>query len=327
MVIIWDWEISLNFLAKFYKQRKVGSMEGLDSSGNQLLSVLIPTQPPISVGIHRLYPIPPVGGEFIFNFSAVIEDREVLGKINSLLGNEGLIVAEKNQNQVILRQGPIADIVKPDRARYMNEYYRFWYNHVEFSPYSEFPDPDLGSQKVVILGEREIRFTLPNLYPIPLPGGKLEINFAKVLESADSLYVEKLVKKQGLYCCKYGKEESLFQLGIAPDIKPNFCQSEQNRKYAFYWTRNPRYAPEYWLKEPFVLTYPGKPFIRIEIPPDQRIFLPGISKQIDWKKFLPAPEWERIKEELEEDGPYADEWVDTKTIIHDRNAFNPNLWF
>lgn len=183
-----------------------------------------------------------------------------------------------------------------------------------------------GVEELVIKGDKEIHFEVPKFYPYPLPGGKLEINFEKVLGSSDLDYVLKLTEKQPLYRNKDTDKVS-FQPGPPTGIKPNFNQSQQNKHYAFYWTRNPELAPEYWLKEAFVLTYPGKPDIRIEVPGGQRIFLPGLNGQIDWKKFVSSLDWPRIKEELEEDGPYADRWIDTKTIIHDRYAFNPDLWF
>ena len=113
-----------------------------------------------------------------------------------------------------------------------------------------------------------------------MPGGKLEIKFAKVLDSKDLSYVEKLTKKQALCCYKYDNE-ACFQFGKPDWIKSNFRQYEQNRHYSCYWTKYPEYTPEYWLKEPFVLTYPCEPEIRIEIPGGQRIFMPGVSYQIN----------------------------------------------
>jgi len=81
------------------------------------------------------------------------------------------------------------------------------------------------------------------------------------------------------------------------------------------------------LNEPFSLTFPSEPDIHLKIPGNQKIFCPGMRYQIDWRRFLSKKDWEKIKEELEVDGPLADKWKDTKTVIHDRYAFNPNLWF
>lgn len=302
-------------------------MELYDSLGNLLLTVVIPTHPPIIIGINQDFPIPPIGGDFLFNFNAFIEKEEHLGRINYLLETGGLTVGAYIKNILVLHHGLKPGVEKPDASLYMNDYYKYWYRYQIYSPYPEFPDPEMGIKKLIIKANKEIRFEVPSLYPVPMPGGKLEINYAKVLDSKDLRYVENLTEKEALYCFKYEKNEIWFQLGIPAWIKPNFSQSEQNRHYSFYWTRNPEYAPEYWLTKPFVLTYPSEPDIRIEVPGGERIFIPGITYQINWKKFLPPEHWERIKEELEEYERYADEWIDTKTVIHGRCGFNPDLWF
>lgn len=302
-------------------------MEIYDFLGNRLWTVVIPSQPPIKFGLSPFYPIPPVGGEFLLNFSAIFEEEEYLGRINYLIENGGLTVEEIDQKTVILHHGALPGVAAPNASLYMNEYYKYWYCHEEYSPFNEFPDPEVGVRELVIKGDMEIRFMVPKLYPVPLSGGKFEINYAKVLGPKDLNYVNKLTEKLPLYCYKDSTDKITLKPGPPPDIKPDFSQSEQNKHYAFYWTRNPEFAPDYWLNKPFILTYPDEPDIRLEIPGGQRIFLPGLKRQIDWKRFLSPQDWQRIKEELDEDGRYADEWINTKTIIHDRYAFNPDLWF
>lgn len=287
---------------------------------NTSYMVFIPDEPELFLMVSDSYPIPPLGGQFLINFGLFATTPESMESVQRILKKGILTVKEKKQGVITLHHGPVPGIPSPDPETYMNDYYKFWFVNPESCPFESCPDPDMGTRKIVIRGEKKVGFEVPFLYPVPMPGGKFEINYSHVLDPKDLPYIRELTKKTELYSYRLSNGATELGLGPPPGIVPNFSQSKQNCLYACYWIRNPNFAPAGWLEKPFSLSWPEED-IHLEIRGSERIIRRGSGTQIDWQRFLTSGQWERLGSTFDDWEPFADEWLDTKTVVRKKKTY------
>jgi hypothetical protein len=99
------------------------------------LSVSIPTSiGTISFPIPEDYPVPPVGGDFYYNFEPAMTDPEEWEVLQSMLENNVLTVDRIGHERIFLHEGVRASHPVIDPEDYMPAYERYWEQNPETRP-------------------------------------------------------------------------------------------------------------------------------------------------------------------------------------------------
>ncbi len=100
------------------------------------MTVSIPTSiGEISFGIPEDYPVPPIGGDFYFNYESVLTDLGEWEAVCSVLENNVLTVDRKEPDRVYLHEGVRPHHPSPQQDDYLPALQLYW----EHSPWTSPP--------------------------------------------------------------------------------------------------------------------------------------------------------------------------------------------